>query len=182
MQAAHRRLDARARSRGGHQVVISRRRRHRQCLRRARDRFRCSIASQPERALAASRAAAGRGASGRRFAWRSAPRSPRSADAVIERRETAERYRTAAVKSAGEIERIAQVSYDAGRARHPGAARRLSHGRVGTHSPGGARRGRACKPKSNSNSSAVGRFHDETSTVLLLLAIALARVAACASA
>jgi cobalt-zinc-cadmium efflux system outer membrane protein len=34
--------------------------------------------------------------------------------AVIERRETADRYRIAAVTSAGEIERIAQVSYDAG--------------------------------------------------------------------
>jgi cobalt-zinc-cadmium efflux system outer membrane protein len=34
--------------------------------------------------------------------------------AVIERRETAARYRAAAVNSASEIERIAQVSYDAG--------------------------------------------------------------------
>ena len=33
---------------------------------------------------------------------------------VLERRDAAERYRTAAVNSAGEIERIAQVSYDAG--------------------------------------------------------------------
>ena len=34
--------------------------------------------------------------------------------AVMERRETADRYRTAAVGGAGQIERIAQVSYDAG--------------------------------------------------------------------
>ena len=34
--------------------------------------------------------------------------------AVLERRETADRYRAAAVNGAGEIERIAQVSYDAG--------------------------------------------------------------------
>ena len=34
--------------------------------------------------------------------------------AVIERRATAERYRTAAVDGADHIERIAQVSYDAG--------------------------------------------------------------------
>jgi len=34
--------------------------------------------------------------------------------AVIERRDTAERYRTAAVNSAAQIERIAQFSYDAG--------------------------------------------------------------------
>ena len=34
--------------------------------------------------------------------------------AVLERRDTAERYRSAAVDSAGQIERIAQVSYDAG--------------------------------------------------------------------
>jgi cobalt-zinc-cadmium efflux system outer membrane protein len=33
---------------------------------------------------------------------------------VIDRRETAERYRAAAVNSATQIERIAQVSYDAG--------------------------------------------------------------------
>jgi len=33
---------------------------------------------------------------------------------VLERRDTAERYRSAAVNSAGQIERIAQVSYDAG--------------------------------------------------------------------
>jgi cobalt-zinc-cadmium efflux system outer membrane protein len=33
---------------------------------------------------------------------------------VIDRREAADRYRAAAVNSAGEIERIAQVSYDAG--------------------------------------------------------------------
>jgi cobalt-zinc-cadmium efflux system outer membrane protein len=34
--------------------------------------------------------------------------------AVLERRETADRYRRAAVQSADQIERIAQVSYDAG--------------------------------------------------------------------
>jgi cobalt-zinc-cadmium efflux system outer membrane protein len=33
---------------------------------------------------------------------------------VLERRETAERYRSAAVAGADQIERIAQVSYDAG--------------------------------------------------------------------
>ena len=32
----------------------------------------------------------------------------------MERRDTADRYRTAAVNGLGEIERIAQVSYDAG--------------------------------------------------------------------
>jgi Outer membrane protein len=34
--------------------------------------------------------------------------------AVLARRETAERYRNAAVNNAGEIERVARVSYDAG--------------------------------------------------------------------
>ena len=34
--------------------------------------------------------------------------------AVVERRGTADRYRAAAVRGAGDIERIAEVSYDAG--------------------------------------------------------------------
>jgi outer membrane protein TolC len=49
-------------------------------------------------------------------AWRVALRSDITAlrAAVVERREAAERYRSAAVAGADEIERIAQVSYDAG--------------------------------------------------------------------
>jgi len=69
--------------------------------------------SRPERALAEARA---NQAEARAEAFRVALRSDIAAlrSAVIERRETADRYRVAAVTSAGEIERIAQVSYDAG--------------------------------------------------------------------
>ena len=68
---------------------------------------------RPERALADARASQ---AKSRLEALRLALRSEITAlrTAVLERRETAERYRSAAVGSADQIERIAQVSYDAG--------------------------------------------------------------------
>ena len=68
---------------------------------------------RPERALAEARA---KQAEARAEAFRIALRAEIAAlrAAVIERRETADRYRTAAVNRTGEIERIAQVSYDAG--------------------------------------------------------------------
>jgi outer membrane protein, heavy metal efflux system len=59
---------------------------------------------KPEQALAVARAF--------RVALRTDIAALRAA--VLERRDTADRYRSAAVNSAGEIERIAQVSYDAG--------------------------------------------------------------------
>lgn len=66
-----------------------------------------------ERALADARA---RQATARADAFRVALRTEIAAlrGAVIERRDTADRYRAAAVTSAGEMERIAQISYDAG--------------------------------------------------------------------
>jgi cobalt-zinc-cadmium efflux system outer membrane protein len=69
--------------------------------------------NRPERALAEARA---RQAEARAEAFDVALRMEIAAlrAAVIERRGTADRYRTAAVNGAGEIERIAQVSYDAG--------------------------------------------------------------------
>lgn len=69
--------------------------------------------SRAERALAAARAAQ---AEARAEAFRLALRTDVAAlrAAVLERRDTAERYRASAVASAIEIERIAQVSYDAG--------------------------------------------------------------------
>jgi cobalt-zinc-cadmium efflux system outer membrane protein len=69
--------------------------------------------SRPERALAEARA---RQAEARVDAFRVALRTEIAAlrGAVIERRETADRYRNAAVNGAGQIERIAQVSYEAG--------------------------------------------------------------------
>jgi outer membrane protein, heavy metal efflux system len=69
--------------------------------------------ARPERALARARAAQ---AEARVEALRASLRSEITAlrASVVERRETAERYRSAAVAGAGEIERIAQVSYDAG--------------------------------------------------------------------
>lgn len=68
---------------------------------------------RPERALAQARAGQ---AEARADAFRVVLRSEVAAlrAAVLERRDTAERYRSAAVESAGQIERIAQVSYDAG--------------------------------------------------------------------
>lgn len=68
---------------------------------------------RPERALAEARA---REAEARAEAFRLVLRTDIAAlrAAVMERRETADRYRTAAVNSAGQIEHIAQVSYDAG--------------------------------------------------------------------
>jgi len=68
---------------------------------------------KPERALAVARASQ---AQARIDAFRVALRSDIAAlrTTVLERRDTADRYRSAAVNSAGEIERIAQVSYDAG--------------------------------------------------------------------
>jgi outer membrane protein, heavy metal efflux system len=67
----------------------------------------------PERALAQARASQ---AEARIAAIRLALRAEVVGwrAAVLERRETASRYRTAAVGSADQIERIAQVSYDAG--------------------------------------------------------------------
>ena len=69
--------------------------------------------NRPERALAEARA---RQAGARAEAFRVALRMDITAlrAAVIERRDTAGHYRTAAVNGAGQIERIAQVSYDAG--------------------------------------------------------------------
>ena len=69
--------------------------------------------SRPERALAAARSSQARA---RAESFRLVLRGHVAAlrDAVIQRRATAERYRAAAVNSSGQIERIAQVSYDAG--------------------------------------------------------------------
>jgi outer membrane protein, heavy metal efflux system len=69
--------------------------------------------SRAEKALAAARAAQ---ADARAEAFRLSLRTEITAlrAAVLERRETAARYRAAAVNGANEIERIAQVSYDAG--------------------------------------------------------------------
>jgi len=69
--------------------------------------------ARPERALAAARAAE---ADARTEAFRQVLRSQVTAlrGVVTERREVADRYRTQAVGSAAQIERIAQVSYDAG--------------------------------------------------------------------
>lgn len=68
---------------------------------------------RPERALARARAAQ---AQARVDAFRAVLRADIAAvrAQVLERRETAERYRSAAVAGADQIERIAQVSYDAG--------------------------------------------------------------------
>jgi outer membrane protein, heavy metal efflux system len=69
--------------------------------------------NHPERALAEARA---RQAEARLEAFRIMLRAEVVAlrAAVMERREMADRYRTAAVDGAGQIERIARVSYDAG--------------------------------------------------------------------
>ena len=69
--------------------------------------------NRPERALAEARA---RQSKARADAFRIALRAEITAlrVAVMERRDTADRYRTAAVNGIGEIERIAQISYDAG--------------------------------------------------------------------
>ena len=69
--------------------------------------------NRPERALAEARA---KQAEARADAFRAALRGEIAAlrAAVVERRETADRYRLTAVSGIGEIERIAQVSYDAG--------------------------------------------------------------------
>ena len=69
--------------------------------------------AQPERALAAARAAQ---AEARAASFRVVLRGQVAAlrEAVIRRRAAAERYRGEAVSSAGQIERIAQVAYDAG--------------------------------------------------------------------
>jgi cobalt-zinc-cadmium efflux system outer membrane protein len=68
---------------------------------------------RPERALARARAAQ---AEARIDAFRAVLRADIAAvrAQLLERRETAERYRSAAVAGADQIERIAQVSYDAG--------------------------------------------------------------------
>jgi outer membrane protein, heavy metal efflux system len=69
--------------------------------------------ARPERAMALARAAQ---AEARVTAFRSVLRGQIAAlrAAVVERRTAAERYRAEAVSSADQIERIAQVSYDAG--------------------------------------------------------------------
>ena len=69
--------------------------------------------NRPERAFAEARA---KQAEARIDSFRAMLRTEVAAlrAAVIERRETADRYRNAAVDVAGQIERIAQVSYDAG--------------------------------------------------------------------
>jgi outer membrane protein, heavy metal efflux system len=69
--------------------------------------------ARPERVVARARAEQ---AQARIEALRAALRSDITAlrASVVERRQAAERYRSAAVAGAGEIERIAQVSYDAG--------------------------------------------------------------------
>jgi outer membrane protein, heavy metal efflux system len=69
--------------------------------------------ARPERALAVARAAQ---AEAQATAFRLALRGEIAAlrAAVVERRDAAERYRAQAVSSADQIERIAQVSYDAG--------------------------------------------------------------------
>jgi len=69
--------------------------------------------AQPERALALARATQ---AQARADSFRLILRGQIAAlrAAVIERREAADRYRSQAVSSADQIERIAQVSYDAG--------------------------------------------------------------------
>lgn len=68
---------------------------------------------KPEHALALARAAQ---ANARIQAFQQSLRAEITAwrAAVLERRDAANRYRSAAVASAGQIERIAQVSYDAG--------------------------------------------------------------------
>ena len=68
---------------------------------------------QPERALAQARAGQ---ASARMESWRVTLRSDIAAmrAAAVERRRAAERYRESALKTGAEVERIAQVSYDAG--------------------------------------------------------------------
>lgn len=69
--------------------------------------------ARPERALAAARAAqAEAGAEAFRVVLRGEVGALR--EAVIQRRESADRYRAQAVNSAAQIERIALVSYDAG--------------------------------------------------------------------
>jgi cobalt-zinc-cadmium efflux system outer membrane protein len=69
--------------------------------------------ARPERALAAARAAQ---AESDAAAFRAVLRGEVSAlrEAVLQRRAAADRYRVQAVNSAAQIERIAQVSYDAG--------------------------------------------------------------------
>ena len=69
--------------------------------------------AKPERALATARGAQ---AEARANAFRAVLRGQIAAlrAVVVERREAAERYRAQAVDSADQIERIAQVSYDAG--------------------------------------------------------------------
>ena len=69
--------------------------------------------ARPERALAAARASE---ADARTIAFRQVLRGQAAAlrSVVLDRREAAERYRAQAVGSAVDIERIAQVSYDAG--------------------------------------------------------------------
>ena len=113
IRAADRRRFPEPEVHGRHQVVERGRRRHRQRHRRAGH----AAALRPRRARARARAGArrpGRRRSSMRSAWRCAPTSVPRACAAVERRRAAERYRAAASTNAGEVERIAQVSYDAG--------------------------------------------------------------------
>ena len=97
---------------------------------------------QPERALADARAAQ---ADARAAAFRAALRGQIAAlrAAVVERREVAERYRAQASDRADQIERIAQVSYDAGERSILELLDALSDGAVGARASGHARCSRA---------------------------------------
>ena len=101
-------------------------------------RFRCSTARarnarwrprerpRPKRALRLS-------------AWCCVARLGALRAAVVQRREAAERYRTEAVNSAAQIERIAQVSYDAGERSILELLDAYRIGIVGARAPGDAR-------------------------------------------
>ena len=120
--------------------------------------------ARPERALAAARAAQAEAQAeafrvvlrgqiaALRAAVRRAPRRPPTA--IAPRR----------VSSAAQIERIAQVSYDAG---ERGILELLDAYRIGVDGPrpaGDARRRRARRRRSSWNSSADGRFRDDDTT------------------
>ena len=98
--------------------------------------------ARPERALAGARAAQ---AEAQATAFRVALRGEIAAlrAAVVERRDAAERYRAEAVNSADQIERIAQVSYDAGERGILELLGRLSNRVVRPRASGHSRRRRA---------------------------------------
>ena len=64
---------------------------------------------------------------------------------VLERRQAADSYRASTATSAAQLERIAQVSYDAGGAQHSRAGRRLSEQRFNETAAGRAGRGGASR-------------------------------------